>query len=88
MKKYFEGTLEEHNGEQEYTYSYLIEAKNLREAKAKFKKFCSEWYGEGQEIEEGIFEFGFGCPMVENKGVEEIDKDEFIRNLVGRYSIS
>jgi len=88
MKKYFEGTLEEHNGEQEYSYSYLIEAEDFDEAEMKFKELCLEWYGEGEETEEGVYEFGFSAPMVINKGVRKIDKDEFIRNLVERYSIS
>ena len=88
MSKYFEGTLEEHNGEQEYTYTYLIEAKDLDEAKTKWKQFCSEWYEDGKEIEENIFEFPYGAPMVINKGVWEVDREEFIQMLVNRYSIS
>lgn len=43
-KKYFKGTLREINGEQEYEYSYLIEASTLKKAEKAFEKQCKTWY--------------------------------------------
>lgn len=90
IKKYFEGSLRERNGEQEYSYTYLIEAKDQEEAEMKFKELCAGWYDddEAEWIEDGrVIEFGCGTLIIENMGVNPVDRDEWVKNLIDLYTL-
>ena len=51
MKKLYEFTIEERNGEQEYTYDYITYAESIEEAETTADRIASKWYGDDFEGE-------------------------------------
>ena len=83
QKEYYHYTLEEINGEQEYSYNHLIEAANLEEAKAIANTHASTFYGdESEEVYDGSYVFFGGAICVEIKSVTKTTKEGFIRNML------
>jgi hypothetical protein len=89
--KYFHGQLEERNGEQEYTYDYLIKATSLEKAKERLILEAEQFYGsDAEKIDDGndgFFFFG-GAIYVEVKSIGQTTKAQFIKNILHRYGIT
>jgi len=97
--KLFRATIEERNGEQEYSHDILIEAETLEEAEAKADKVAQEWYGTGEyegedgqgaevfpekeEGDKGYYHLG-GCIYTEAQNVNEITFDEWAQWMYNR----
>ena len=92
MTKAYHLELEEQNGEQEYSYDFLIYAKDEEEARVIAQNYAQTFYGEdddaGKEIEDNVYEFLCGCIIVEIKGFYETTKELFIEHILTRYSIN
>ncbi|MEN6319770.1 MAG: hypothetical protein ABFD82_13560 [Syntrophaceae bacterium] len=92
MPKLYHMELEEHNGEQEYSYDFLIYAKNEEEAWQIARNYARTFYGEddfaGKEPDTNVFEFMYGCIIVEIKGLYETTKDIFMEHMLFRYTLN
>ncbi|MBN2569839.1 MAG: hypothetical protein JXB42_10465 [Deltaproteobacteria bacterium] len=84
-KKYYHYTLEEINGEQEYTYDYLIETENLEQAIAIANKHAGTFYlDKPEEVCDGNYVFFGGAVCVEIKSVTETSKEDFVKDMLQR----
>lgn len=85
---YYHGTLTEINGEREYSYTYLIKARNLKEAEEKLHETARTFLmadGEpGEEIDPGVFEFEGGCYVVKVDGLRKTSKKEYVNDVLCR----
>jgi len=90
--KLFHMEMEEINGEQEYSYDYLIYAGNEEEAWEIAKSYARTFYGEdeyaGEEMENNVFEFMHGCISVAIKGLYETTKNMFIQHMLCRCTLT
>ena len=87
-KKYYHYTLEEINGEQEYSYDHLIEAANLEEAKVIANTHASTFYcDESEEVYDGSYVFFGGAICVEIKSVTKTTKEGFVRDMLQRATL-
>jgi len=91
--KWFEFSIEERNGEQEYTYDYLVKAKDVEEARQKARRAARTWYGrpDGIETHEGYeeepwFSFLGGAVMTQVQSVKETTKRSFTKTLLDRWT--
>jgi hypothetical protein len=80
-KKYFLITIEEKNGEQEYSHDSIVEAKTLKKAEKIGEKIAENWYdnedGLVEKNEDGYYEHLGGCIFVAVHSVEEITPIEY-----------
>ena len=92
MPKLYHMELEERNGEQEYSYDFLIYAKDEEESWEIARNNARTFYGEddyvGEETENNVFEFMHGCIIVEIKGLYETTKDMFVEHMLFRYTLN
>lgn len=87
--KYYSFLFKEYNGEQEYTYHYLIEAQNKREAEKIAHHLLKDWYGDGGKKEkDGTYTYGCGCPIVKPYGIYKTTKEAFIESLLRRWMLT
>jgi hypothetical protein len=78
--------LEEHNGEREYNYDYLIYAHSEEEAWQIARSYASDFYGDGgrKEVGEDRWEFDGGALAVEIETLQEESEEAFaIRAFCG-----
>ena len=82
--------LEERNGEQEYSYEYLIYAKDIYEAWEMAKEKARTWYDdEDVELTEtGEYEFFGGSLVARITEVCPMTEREFTEMMLNRYSIN
>lgn len=84
---YFNLNFTEQNGEQQYTYDYLLKAPTLVAATAKARLFLRGWYDDFTGIVDGRFEFGHGEREVHKISVVETTKQAFMESMLFRYSV-
>lgn len=87
MKKYYHCVIKELNGEQEYSYDYLIEAKNFAEANKAAEAYAGKFYNDKPYVCDGGYVF-FGTISVEVESIMETTKDNFIKDLLYRYTLT
>jgi len=91
--KIYEVQATEYNGEQEYSQSKLIAAKNIDQARQIARDYFRQWYDDGDEPKEhdtdnpDEFEFINGCIRLKIKDVQEITLDEWINTQVRLHGI-
>lgn len=88
--KWFEFSIEERNGEQEYTYDYLVKAKDMKEATEKARKAARGWYGKpdwtDNDGDEPYFSFLGGAIITQVDSVAETTKRAFTKRIVRRWT--
>jgi len=91
--KIYEARATEYNGEQEYSQSKLLAAKNIDQARQIARDYFRQWYNDGDEPKEhdtdnpDEFEFINGCIRLKIKDVQETTLDEWINTQVGLHGI-
>jgi hypothetical protein len=91
--KIYEARATEYNGEQEYSQSKLIAAKNIDQARQIARDYFRQWYNDGDEPKEhdtdnpDEFEFINGCIRLKIKDVQETTLDEWINTQVRLHGI-
>jgi hypothetical protein len=81
------------HGEQEYSQSKLIAAKNIDQARQIARDYFRQWYNDGDEPKEhdtdnpDEFEFIDGCIRLKIKDVQETTLDEWINTQVRLHGI-
>jgi hypothetical protein len=84
--------MEEQNGEQEYSYDYLIYAENEGKAWEIARNHARTFYGNddhpGRETEDNVFEFMHGCPVVAIKDLFETTESMFVQHMLCRNSLT
>jgi hypothetical protein len=94
--KYWHMTLEERNGEQEYSYDYLIRADKAEEAWKIARRLAAGWYGEDEDGnpegslvdgEDRVYEFPGTWILVSIDYFGRTKKGEFIEYMLNRYMI-
>jgi len=87
-KKYYHYKLEEINGEQEYSYDYLIEAENHAEANEIAERHASSFYDDEPEIVDGSYVFFGGAITTEAVSVEETTKENFTERMLREATLT
>jgi len=87
-KKYYHFKLEEINGEQEYSYDYLIEAASLSQAAEIAEAYAGSFYNDKPEIIDGGYIFFDGTIAVEVASVIETTKEDFVQNMLREKTIT
>ena len=88
-KKFYQCTIQERNGEQEYTHESLIVAPDIEEAERLAEYKASIWY-EDEDVErddEGVYWFFGGSLAACVYSVAETTLTEYVRNQIGDYDI-
>ena len=91
--KLYEVRTTEYNGEQEYSFSHLLAAKNLRHAKEIARKYFKNWY---QDDEKGnlnkddpdSFEFINGTIILRITGVVETTLEEWLDRQIELHRVN
>ena len=92
--KLYEVQATEYNGEQEYSQSKLLSARNIKHARQRARNYFRQWYDDGDEPQEhntdspDEFEFICGCIRLRIKSVQETTLDEWIKTQIALHSIS
>lgn len=91
--KLYEVRTTEYNGQQEYSNSHLLAAKNLKQAQALARAYFDKWYedGRGNHIssdDPDSFEFMDGVITLKIKGISETTIDDWKDKQVELYSIN
>ena len=92
--KLFEVQATEYNGEQEYSQSKLLAARNIKHAQQLARDYFRQWYDDGDKPREhntnnpDEFEFICGCIRLRIKSVQETTLDEWIKTQITLHSIS
>jgi hypothetical protein len=86
--KFYKLDFTEHNGEQSYSYAYLISAKTIKAAMKIARDFIKNWYedGDGKWEDEDTCDYG-GILQVVFDSLEEITPAQFAAELLNHYSI-
>ena len=91
--KLYEVQATEYNGEQEYSQSKLIAARNIKHARQIARDYFQHWYDDGDEPQDhntdnpDEFEFICGCIRLKIKSIQEITLDEWIKTQITLHSI-
>jgi len=90
--KLFEVRTTEHNGEQEYSSSHLLAARDTGQARSLAREFFETWYEDGKSRHadpenSDKFEFLGGCIILEVDSIAEVDLEEWKQRQVELYSI-
>lgn len=87
---YYRLSLTEYNGEQEYSYAYLLRANNQANANKEAKQFVSQWYNDpdAEWTDTNTIEFFGGEIGVCIGAVVQTTKREFTKELVEHFTIS
>ena len=92
--KLYEAQATEYNGEQEYSQSKLLAARNNKHARQLARDYFRQWYDDGDEPQEhntdspDEFEFIDGCIRLRIKSVQETTLDVWIKTQIALHSIS
>lgn len=81
MKRYYHCVVKEINGEQEYSYDYLVEAENLTEAKRIAAVFARRFYSDTPVISDDGYIF-FDTIWVGVESLTETTKEKFIEDII------
>ncbi len=90
--KLFEVRTTEHNGEQEYSNSHLLAARDIGQARSLAREFFKTWYEDGKarhadQDDSDKFEFLDGCIILEIDSIVEVDLEEWKQRQVELHSI-
>jgi len=92
--KLYEVQATEYNGEQEYSQSKLIAARNIKHARQRARNYFRQWYDDGDKPRDhntdnpDEFEFICGCIRLKIKSVQKTTLDEWIKTQITLHSIS
>jgi hypothetical protein len=92
--KLFEVQATEYNGEQEYSQSKLIAARNIKHARQLARDYFRRWYDDGDKPRDhntgnpDEFEFICGCIRLRIKSIAKTTIDEWIKTQISLHSIS
>jgi len=87
MKKYYHCVIKELNGEQEYSYDYLIEARNIAEANKRAETYAGKFYNDKPYACDESYVF-FDTINVEVDSIIETTKEDFVKDLLRRYTLT
>ena len=91
--KLYEVQATEYNGEQEYSQSKLLAARNIKHARQRARNYFRQWYDDGDKPRAhnadnpDEFEFLCGCIRVKIESVQETTFDEWIKTQIALHSI-
>ena len=91
--KLYEVQATEYNGEQEYSQSKLLSARNINHARQIARGYFRQWYDDGDKPKAhntdnpDEFEFLCGCIRLKIKSVQEITLDEWIKTQIALHNI-
>lgn len=90
--KLYEVRTTEYNGEQEYSFSHLLAARNLIHAKALARKYFQNWYQDDgtrrtREDDPDSFEFVDGSIILRIKGVCETTLEDWLDRQIELHRI-
>jgi len=92
--KLFEVQATEYNGEQEYSQSKLIAARNIKHARQLARDYFQQWYDDGEESQDhntdnpDEFEFICGCIRLRIKSVQKTTIDKWMKSQIALRSIA
>ena len=92
--KLFEVQATEYNGEQEYSQTKLIAARNIKHARQLARDYFRQWYDDGDEPQDhntdspDEFEFICGCIRLRIKSVQKTTIDKWMKSQIALYSIA
>ncbi len=92
--KLYEVQATEYNGEQEYSQSNLIAAKNIKHARQLARDYFGKWYDDGDKPRDhntgdpDEFEFICGSIRISIKSVRQTTVDEWLKSQIALHSIS
>ena len=92
--KLYEVQATEYNGEQEYSQSKLLAARNINHARQTARDYFRQWYDDGDKPRDhntdnpDEFEFICGCIRLKIKSVQKTTLDEWIKTQITLHSIS
>jgi hypothetical protein len=92
--KLFEVQATEYNGEQEYSQTKLLAARNIKHARQLARDYFRKWYDDGDKPREhntnnpDEFEFICGCIRMRIKSVAKTTIDEWMKSQISLHSIS
>jgi len=90
--KLYEVRATEHNGEQEYSSSHLLAARDINHAKKLARGFFAKWYEDGADSrpdpdDPDRFEFMGGCIILEIDSIMETTLEDWKERQAQLYSI-
>ena len=91
--KLYEVQATEYNGEQEYSQSKLLAARNIKHARQMARDYFRQWYDDGDKPQDhntdnpDEFEFICGCIRLRIKSVQETTIDEWVKSQIVLHSI-
>ena len=92
--KIFEVQATEYNGEQEYSQSKLLAARNIKHARQLARDYFRQWYDDGDKPQDhntgnpDEFEFVCGCIRLRIKSVQKTTLDKWIKSQIELHSIT
>ena len=92
--KLFEVQATEYNGEQEYSQSKLLAARNVKHARQLARDYFRQWYDDGEEPRDhntdnpDEFEFICGCIRLRIKSVQKTTIDKWMKSQIALHSIA
>ncbi|MFA6175054.1 MAG: hypothetical protein WC765_00575 [Phycisphaerae bacterium] len=92
--KLYEVQATEYNGEQEYSQSKLLAARNIKHARQIARDYFRQWYEDDDEPQDhntdnpDEFEFVCGSIRLNIKSVKETTLDEWIKTQITLHSIA
>lgn len=89
--KLFEITATEYNGEQEYSFHYIVRAKDIDAATKFARKYFNRWYGDDGldhtiDNDPDSFEYHLGISLTIDT-IEPITKKQWIERMFDRHTI-
>lgn len=84
---YFKAVIEEINGEQRYSYDYLVKASSFRKAQSLADNYAKSWYGESSHKEDGWYMHLDGTIAVRVRYVVPVTVEEFLKEILTRFTI-
>ena len=91
--KLYEVQATEYNGEQEYSQSKLLAARNIKHARQIARDYFQQWYDDGDQPQEhntdspDEFKFICGCIRLRIKSVQKTTLDEWVKTQITLHSI-
>jgi len=92
--KLYEVQATEYNGEQEYSQTKLLAAKNIKHAWQIARDYFQQWYDDGDDLQDhntedpDEFEFICGCIRLKIKSVQKTTIDKWIKAQITLHSIT
>ncbi len=90
--KLYEVRTTEYNGEQEYSFSHLLTARDLNHAKKIARKYFEHWYQDDESRhstqDPDSFEFIDGSIILRIKGVSETTLENWLNEQIELYRVT